>query len=149
MLPTGDKKLGFSDDTVGYQVNLPFSTALGDRWFAHLNAGLTYLPEASSRPTRDLLHYNGGASVIYAATRNTHFLLEWIGNWNELADPGLPSERHFASVISPGVRHAFNFAGQSQLVVGLAAPVGLTAPAPDYGVFLYLSFEHGIRRRVK
>ena len=33
-------------------------------------------------------------------------------------------------------------ANDSQLVLGLAAPVGLTRAAPDFGAFLYFSFEH-------
>lgn len=34
-------------------------------------------------------------------------------------------------------------APSTQAVGGLAAPIGLNGNAPDYGVFLYLSFEHG------
>jgi hypothetical protein len=49
-------------------------------------------------------------------------------------------------LISPGVRKAFNFQNGSQFVVGLAVPVGISEPAPDCGVFLYLSFEHWFRR---
>ncbi|HWH70087.1 MAG TPA: hypothetical protein VNT26_11930, partial [Candidatus Sulfotelmatobacter sp.] len=53
VLPTGDKDLGFGGDKVGAQFNLPFSTTLGDYWFVHLNAGLTYLPEVDSLQGRD------------------------------------------------------------------------------------------------
>src|SRR5207248_725167 len=67
ILPTGDAKRGFGNDTVGYQWSLPFSTTIGDFWFAHLNAGLTFLPDAGPAPRHDLLGYNLGASAIYAA----------------------------------------------------------------------------------
>jgi hypothetical protein len=50
-------------------------------------------------------------------------------------------------VISPGVRKAFNFANNVQLVLGVAVPVGLTSATPDIGVFLYASFEHFFTRR--
>jgi hypothetical protein len=32
------------------------------------------------------------------------------------------------------------------VVVGLAAPIGVTSAAPDYGVVLYFSFEHFFSR---
>ncbi|MBI4658403.1 MAG: transporter [Verrucomicrobia bacterium] len=146
VLPTGDKDKGFGDDTLGYQWNLPFSTAVGSRWFAHANAGLTYLPSAASANDRDLLHYHLGASTIYAPTRDLHFLLEWIGLWNEGLGADGNLEREFEAVISPGMRRAFNLANEAQLVLGVGVPIGLTASAPDVGVFLYLSFEHGFLR---
>ena len=140
ILPTGDE--AFGDDTVGTQVNLPFSTAVGDNWFVHANAGTTWLPEARSANNRDLVHFNLGGSVIYAATKDLHFMVEWIGNWN---DQG--GGRELESVISPGARKAFNFANDSQLVVGVATPIGLTKASPDFGVFLYCSFEHFFQRK--
>jgi len=142
ILPTGDALRGFGENTLGYQVNLPFSTALGDNWFVHLNAGTTFLPDAASATGRDLLHYNLGVSAIYAATRDIHFLVEWLGVWNETPNANGNLRHEFASVISPGVRKAFNFRSGSQLVLGVAAPIGLTGSAPDYGAFIYFSFEH-------
>jgi len=142
ILPTGDEKLGFGDDTVGVQVNLPFSTTIGDMWFVHLNAGFTYLPNATSAQNRDLLSANFGASTIYAMTRDTHLMLECVGSWNQLGDPGRALRREWVSFVSPGVRHAFNFANGSQLVIGAAAPIGISSVSPDIGAFLYLSFEH-------
>lgn len=47
----------------------------------------------------------------------------------------------FSAVISPGARYAFNLSA-GQLVLGVAAPIGLNRAAPDYGVIFYLSFEH-------
>jgi hypothetical protein len=140
VLPTGDDERGFGEDTLGYQVNLPFSTTFGDRWFVHLNAGATWLPDSASGG--DLWDSNVGASTIFAATSNVHFLLEWIGNWNDEAQG-----HEFASIISPGVRTAFNFKGDAQLVLGVAAPIGLTGAAPGYGVFLYVSFEHAFLKQ--
>ena len=142
VLPTGRRNVGFSDDTFGGQFNLPLSSAWGDHWFTHFNAGLTYLPEASSVGERDALHYTLGASVIYAASPNVHFLLEWTGGWFNVLGRSGELRHEFASVVSPGVRTAFNFSNESQLVLGLAAPIGLNSSSPDFGVFLYLSFEH-------
>lgn len=147
ILPTGDADRGFGEDTLGYQINLPFSTALGEKAFVHLNAGTTFLPGAASADDRDLWHFHLGASVIYAATRDLHFMLEWVGEWNEAPAAGGGLEREFASVLSPGLRKAFNFSNGSQIVAGVAAPIGLTGNAPDYGVFLYLSIEHFFQRQ--
>jgi len=47
------------------------------------------------------------------------------------------------------VRKAFNLRGGSQFVLGIAAPIGLTRSAPDYGVFLYVSFEHSFVKNPK
>jgi hypothetical protein len=147
ILPTGDEDDGLGEDTFGWEFSLPFSTTFGDKWFAHFNAGVTYLPEAASADDRDLWHYGMGASVIYAATPRTHFLLEWIGEWEEGLDSSDRRRHEFASFISPGVRTAFNFANDSQLVLGVGVPIGITDSAPDYGVFVYVSFEHLFSRK--
>ncbi|MBI2929567.1 MAG: hypothetical protein HYY24_28215 [Verrucomicrobia bacterium] len=146
VLPTGDERRGLGEDTLGYQWNVPFSTAMGDSWFLHLNAGLTYLPEAASARERDLLHYHLGASTILAATRNVHFLVEWIGVWQEGPHPTRRLRHEFAALVSPGVRTAWSVGDSAQLVLGLGVPIGLTRSAPDVGVFLYLSFEHESRK---
>ena len=148
ILPSGDSRRGFGEDTVGGQINLPFSTAIGSRWFAHLNIGATFLPDAASARRRDLRHFNLGASAIYAGTRDVHFLCEWIGNWEEGLNSHDRRRREFSSILSPGVRKAFNFSNGSQLVLGVAAPFGLTGSAPDYGIFLYVSFEHFFEREL-
>ena len=141
VLPTGNKDFGFSDDTVGAQFSLPFSGAWGDRWLTHFNAGLTFLPDAFTANDQDTLDYNLGASVNYAFTSTCHLLLEWTGVWDDSLNSHGRVEHEFLSVISPGLRYAFNFANGSQFVLGLGVPVGLTESAPDVGVFLYVSFE--------
>jgi hypothetical protein len=146
VLPTGDERWGAGEDTLGYQVNLPFSTALNDKWFVHANAGTTFLPDAASSAGRDLWHYNLGASAIYAVMRDVHLMLEWVGYWVETTQSSGGMRHEFVSQISPGVRKAFNFRNSSQLVAGVAVPIGVTDSAPDYGVFLYLSFEHRFLR---
>jgi hypothetical protein len=145
ILPTGDEDRGFGSDTVGYQWNLPFSTTLGDSWFVHANVGLTFRPNAGPSPRQDLVDYNVGASAIYALTKDFHLMVEWVGFWNESQDNGGTSTE-FQSLISPGIRRAFNFVGGQQLVLGIAVPVGLTDETADVGVFGYVSFEHAFAR---
>lgn len=147
ILPTGDAARGLGEDAVGLQVNLPFSAALGARWFAHANAGATLLPDAASANGRTLRHWNVAGSVIHALSRDLHLLLEWVGIWTEAERAGGGTRHEFVSLLSPGFRKAFNFPAETQLVLGLAAPVGLTRAAPEFGVFFYASLEHPFRSK--
>jgi hypothetical protein len=145
VLPTADKNRDFAmfgSGTLGYQWNLPFSMTFGDRWFAHVNAGLTFLPNAGASPTHNFVNYNLGGSLVYCVTDRFNLMLEWVGNWNQSVAGSGEVERQFPSVISPGFRTAFNFNNGSQMVVGLAVPIALTESVPEIGGFLYFSFEH-------
>jgi hypothetical protein len=51
-------------------------------------------------------------------------------------------ERGTTAIISPGMRYAFKLRNDEQLVIGAAAPVGLTSDSPDRRLFFYCSFEH-------
>jgi hypothetical protein len=142
VLPTGDARSRFGSDTVGYQFNFPFSTTLGDRWFVHANAGLTFLPNADPAPRHDLLNFNLGASAIYCVNERFNLMLEWIGGWNESSNlSGNGTTRTFGSVISPGFRYAFNLVSGAQIVVGAAVPLSLNQNLPDIGALFYFSFE--------
>jgi hypothetical protein len=50
-------------------------------------------------------------------------------------------------LLAPGLRRAFNFKNGAQWVLGASAPFGVGGNAPDYGAFLYVSFEHFFLRR--
>jgi len=151
ILPTGSRDKQTGDGVVGYQWNLPFSKVLAPRFAAHLNLGLTYLPDVRIplddlgghlSPSHSLVNYNLGTSVIFALTPRVNFLVEWIGTFEEnIGDDG-GEEGSFSSFISPGFRAAVINRDRLQIVMGAAAPIGLTTAAPDYGVFLYLSVEH-------
>ncbi len=144
ILPTGDLERGTGNGEWGLQANLPFSKVLSERWSAHFNAGLTAYPEVEGE---SLVSYSIGASLIYAVTDDFNLMLEAVAGWDEdLADLG-GTEREFSAVLSPGFRYAFNFPNDGQVVVGVAAPIGLTGSAPDYGVFFYLSIEHAFLRQ--
>jgi hypothetical protein len=144
ILPTGDEDEGLGDGTVGYEINLPFSKVVSDRWSVHANAGATLLPDVSGN---DLLSYRLGGSVIYAVNSNFNVMLESLTNWDEEVDDDGRTSREAAVVISPGVRYAFNHPGDAQTVIGIAAPIGVTSAAPDFGVFVYASFEHPFLRK--
>ena len=157
ILPSGSRDDGLGSGVVGFQWNLPFSKRIGPRFATHANLGLTYLPDtrvfvagedAAGNPTRrlspehSLVSYNLGVSGVFALSSRVHLMLEWVGNCDEsLNDEG--REAHdFSAVISPGVRTAVINRDDMQMVLGVAAPVGLTRPADNYGVFMYLSLKH-------
>jgi hypothetical protein len=48
--------------------------------------------------------------------------------------------------ISPGIRWAYNFKSGLQIVPGIAVPLGAGPSAGEKGIFLYLSFEHPLRK---
>ena len=137
IVPSGDKVKGTGNDSVGYQFNLPFSKIVADRVTLHFNAGHTAFVDVEGLRPKS---YNLGGSMIYAVTRDTNLMLETTIEWNEqVADGVIEKER--AITLSPGIRHAFNF-NEAQLVVGVAAPVVFKPDQTEYGVLMYLSYEH-------
>jgi hypothetical protein len=140
ILPTGDADKGLSNDAIGGQLNLPLSKIVGERWTVHANVGATVFPDANDHT---LHSYNIGASAIYAVRRDLNLMLECVGNFDDNGvDEFGETDRSSSVVLSPGFRYAFNHPTGAQTVVGVAAPIGLTRDAPDYGVFFYFSFEH-------
>lgn len=137
-LPTGDRRRDLGNGTLGYQINLPVSKIVHDRWSVHFNAGSTLVPDMHGR---DPVSYNLGASAIYAVSSTLHLMLESVMEFSETATRRGDIEREVTALISPGARYAFNLSW-AQIVVGAAAPIGMNAQSPDYGAFLYLSVEH-------
>ncbi|MEP6602865.1 MAG: transporter [Spartobacteria bacterium] len=137
--PAGDADKGFGNDRLGYEINLPFSKIVSDRWTVHFNAGGSIFPDVRGH---DLKNYSLGASAIYAVSKDFNLMLESVVGWNEDVDLARRVGRTTNVLISPGARYAFNLPNEAQLVVGLAVPVGLTSDSPDWGLFFYCSFEH-------
>jgi hypothetical protein len=151
ILPTGDRNRGTGNGVVGYQWNLPFSKKLASRFAMHANFGLTYLPGVRARldgstgalsPKRSLVSYNLGASAIFAILPRLHFMLEWVGTFEESINDRGKTTREFMPILSPGFRAAVVNEEKLQVVVGAAAPIGLNRKADNHGAFLYLSIEH-------
>lgn len=151
ILPTGNRNRGTGDGVVGYQGTLPFSKKLTSRFAMHANLGVTYLPQVRARlggstgplsPRRSLVSYNLGASGVFAIVPRFHLMLEWVGDFEESINDGGKAVRAFQPVIAPGFRTALVNQEKLQVVVGAAAPIGLTRKADNYGAFLYRSIEH-------
>jgi len=152
--PAGDASKGFGHDRLGYEINLPFSKIVSDRVTLNFNAGGSLFPDVNDR---DLWNYNLGGSAIYAVTRDFNLMLEAVAFWEEdigsaagarpaKAAPARRIDRTVTALLSPGARYAFNCPNDLQIVVGAAAPIGLTSDSPDWGLFFYLSFEHPFAR---
>jgi hypothetical protein len=128
VLPTGDADQGFGHNRLGYEINLPFSKIVSDRWTLHFNAGGSLFPDVRGR---NLWNYNLGGSAIYAVSKDLNLMLESVATWEEDVDSAAvaasPKEalvhnvdRTVTALISPGARYAFNLPN-AQFVVGLAA----------------------------
>lgn len=144
ILPTGDYKKGLGTDTVGYQMNIPLSVELSDKFVTHWNMGATYSPGAkdSGGFKSDIRAFNYGASVIYLATETFNVMLEAVGTTTETVPSSGPSSLDSTFFINPGVRFAINCKSGLQIVPGFSIPVGIGPSEGEYGGLLYLSFEH-------
>jgi hypothetical protein len=150
IVPSGNEERGLGSGEVGYQFNLPMSREFDD-FAVHFNAGMTIIPNAHVdlgggvlSPDHDLVGYNLGASLISIRSKTVQPMLEFVAFWDEEIDDSGAQDQTFELLLSPGVRWAPYTQDSTQLVLGAAAPVGLTRDSPDIGLFLYLSFEHAL-----
>ena len=144
VFPTGDNNKGLGDDSFGVQVNLPLSFELGRSWVTHWNLGVTHLPDARgpSGVRKDTTAINYGASAIYLPSASANLLLELVGSSDESIQGDGFVRREESLFINPGVRFAVNHSSGLQIVPGIGVPIGLGPSEGEYGVFMYLSFEH-------
>ena len=147
IFPTGSVKSELGAGTTGLQVNIPASKRLSQSFVAHLNAGLTYLPnmkdEGGSSGTikHTFTSYNVGASVIWLTAETFNLMLEYTTGFSSDVYEDGTSQRATDTIISPGVRWAINLSSL-QIVPGVGFPIMLGRGTVRTGVFLYLSFEH-------
>jgi hypothetical protein len=150
ILPTGNRDKGTGNGVVGYEWSVAASKKVASRLAVHANFGLTYLPkvrvplDADQRrsPKRSLVSYDVGASAVFALLSDIHMLLEWVGEFEEEINDKGRRKRDFKAILSPGIRATLVNEDRLQSVVGVGIPIGVTGPAENYGVFLYLSLEH-------
>jgi hypothetical protein len=149
ILPTGNRRKGTGNGVVGYQWLVPFSKKLPPSLAFHADLGLTYLPGVRApldtgrlSSKRSLVSPNLAASAIFAFSSRVHAMLEWVGTFQESINGSGKTQRDFISMVSPGVRASVIDEENLQTVVGVGLPIGVTRPAPNFGVLLYLSIEH-------
>jgi len=151
LVPTGDEKKGLGAGGVGIQFNIPISVVLSRRFVTHLNAGMTFTPAAKneSGAKGNLQDVNLGQSLIWLTTSNFNVMFETLWqNQEEIIGPKR-TERHNELQINPGIRWAYNFNNGLQIVPGISVPLGLGPSQGEWGVMLYLSFEHHFKKEHK
>jgi hypothetical protein len=143
ILPTGDEKKGLGTGSFGYQVNMPLSIKLAERWVTHYNMGLTFTPNSkdATGAKADTVATNYGASAIFLASKNLNLMLEVVGGTEQTVQGSGVTANENSLLVSPGFRYALDL-GKLQVVPGIAFPIGMGPSKGEYGAFAYLSFEH-------
>lgn len=146
LFPTGDEKKSFGAGVVGYQVNIPLSIVLSNKFVNHWNVGTTITPQSKGDggADADTFELNFGTSLIWLATEHFNLMFETLWNSTESVLFDGTKEREDGVFINPGVRYAFDFKSGLQIVPGISFPIGLGSASGEYGAFVYLSFEHPI-----
>ncbi|HEY7770444.1 transporter [Longimicrobium sp.] len=134
ILPTGHDAFGAGN--AGLAVGLPVSVALSPAFAAHTNAGVTLPNIGDLTGAETKVEISLGQSVVWLAHPRLNLLVEAL--WSRTDAGDVVSE---SLLISPGVRAAFNL-GSTQVVPGLAVPIGVGASSRERYAFLYLSIEH-------
>jgi len=144
ILPTGDYKKGLGTDTVGYQTNLPVSIGINDHLVNHWNMGYTFTPNSreASGAKADTNGYNAGTSLVWLISERLNFLTELAWSSTDKVNDDGSTEKEDSLFINPGLRYAVNFKSGLQIVPGLSMPIGVGPSEGEYGILVYLSFEH-------
>jgi hypothetical protein len=151
LMPTGSTARGLGAGAWGLQVNLPASKQVRNFYF-HGNAGITWYPsatftgtppqgaDATAEPARALTSPLLAGSTIYRLRPMFNLMFESVVTWQQaLVAPGVTDRAAFR-LLSPGVRGGWNH-GDTQYVVGAAAPVTWGPDHADAGLFIYASYE--------
>ena len=115
----GSASLGEPASGAGWEVNLPISEQMGDAYL-HGNIGF-------SRIRREPFSSHVAGSAVWRARAMLHPLVETVLQWGG---------RRIVTV-SPGIRIGWN-RGDSQLVVGIAAPIAWSERSSTLAGFGYL-----------
>jgi len=149
LVPSGSARHGRGAGGVGMQFNLPVSWKLADRLVTHWNAGTTIVPHAKNSlgETATTYNYFLGQSFIYAASPRFNLMLEMLFDSSQSVVAQDRAAWENSVVINPGFRWAHNFESGLQIVPGIAFPVEVgNSGRGNWGIFLYLSFEHPFGR---
>jgi hypothetical protein len=148
LLPTGDDELERGTGGLSFQANLPVTLVLSSRIVTNWNAGATVSPTARNPlgAKATATSANLGASVIWLLKPSLNLLVEtvWLRTESVVGEGQTAGEEFL--FLNPGVRWAFNLAGDLQIVPGVAYTIALSPDSDEDALFLYLSFEHPFKR---
>ncbi len=132
-LPSGNAERELGEGTTGLQVQACISVRALAALVLHSNVGVTTPLSATTEHASSITL---AQSVVWLAHPRLNLLVEAL--WSRTDAGDVISE---SLLVSPGVRAAFNL-GSTQVVPGLAVPIGVGASSRERYVFLYLSVEH-------
>jgi DtxR family Mn-dependent transcriptional regulator len=139
ILATGDSDRGLGAGGAGWQINLPFSKQFGDTYL-HWNAGFTHIPKAQVETHEYSLHTPHVAfSGIWRVRPMFNLMMESLVEFEQQLSDTL-NRRRTVITLSPGFRTGWNL-GDTQVIVGFAAPVTVAESRATGGVFTYFSYE--------
>lgn len=143
VLPTGDWRRGLGLGGPGLEFNLPVSWTVSPRVVTHWNAGLGHTPSARHLAGRaPITSVTLGQSTILLAAPVFNVMLETLWSRENFAsDFGAGADTE-TFVVSPGARYAINRGG-TQIVPGIAVPIGVGPSRGLTSLIFYLSVEHG------
>lgn len=147
LLPVGEEEEGRGTGALGYEVNLPLSAVLGERWVTHCNLGAAWTPSARNEAGEeaDVESYTFGQSFVWLARPRLNALLELLyESGQEVVGPGRTADVD-EFWVSPGIRWAHDLPSGLQIVPGVAWSFGVGPSSGEQSVFVYLSFEHPFR----
>ena len=131
---------GASYRGVGVQGMLPVSTTLTPWLVTHSNLGLTWIPAGKDGDaSAEFVVLALGQSFVWLPHPRFNVMLETL--WLSTAvRSGGTTRRDQAVLVSPGVRWGIDIQ-EVQVVLGLAAPLGVGPSAGERSVLFYLSVE--------
>lgn len=150
LVPSGSSRHGRGAGGVGMEFNLPLSVQLARKLVTHWNAGTTIVPRAKNPlgETATTYGYFLGASVIHQTHPRFNLMLETVFDSSQSVVAQDLAAFENSMIVSPGIRWAHNFESGLQIVPGIAFPVEVArAGRGNWGIFLYLSFEHPFGKR--
>jgi len=132
---------GASYRGLGLQGMLPVSTTLTPWLVTHANLGLTWIPAGKDGDARaEFLVLALGQSFVWLPHPRFNVLLETLWLSTDVRSGGT-IRRDQVLLVNPGVRWGIDLPHEVQVVLGLAAPLGVGPSAGERSVFLYLSVE--------
>jgi DtxR family Mn-dependent transcriptional regulator len=143
-----ERRVGGNVGRVGMQINLPLSRQYGDV-FVHGNAGLTVYPRVplDSRALLPAAARNHAlaspflaGSAIWRVRPMFHLMVESAAAFTESVVAPDATRRDTSVTVSPGFRTGWN-RGDTQIVVGIGAPVTRAESRSTAGFIVYGSYE--------
>lgn len=143
VFPSGNPDKGLGSGATGFQVNLPASVVISEKWVTHLNFGMTYMPNSKNMTGAKANSTGGtfGASVIHLTTTNFNLMAEFVANIKEATTSENTVDRSATMIFNPGFRYAINLK-DLQIVLGASLPIEFVPGGGAVNQFYYLSFEH-------